>query len=99
VLSSFILYANRVSLNGKLRAKKTGSFWIGLILAAFFGGVVLGSSIWNLARDYLFPHYPPAIAIPSVPGFIVGLLSTSAGLLMMAKGTAQQSATEEETTE
>jgi hypothetical protein len=37
VLSSFILYANRVSLNGKLRAKKTVGFWIGLLLVIFFG--------------------------------------------------------------
>jgi hypothetical protein len=99
VLTSFIFYANRVSLARKLRAKKNGRFWIGLILVIFFGGVVLGSSIWHSASDYFFPYYPHGLVVSTIPDFIFGLIFTSVGLLMMAKGTAQQSATEEETTE
>jgi hypothetical protein len=99
ILSSFILYANHVSLARKLRAEKTGSFWMGLFLVIFIGGVFLGSPIWKLTNDYLFPYYPRGIAVSPVPILIVGLLFTGAGLVMMAIGTAQQSATKKETIE
>ncbi len=85
------LFVNRRAVAGRLRQKKTGSFWVGLACFLFFAVFVFGPSIWQLTNKYLFPLYGHgALAISTVPGAIFGLILMVVGFLLMVMGTRQR---------
>ncbi|MCW3999989.1 MAG: hypothetical protein NWE93_07105 [Candidatus Bathyarchaeota archaeon] len=83
-------FINRRQLSARFHRKKTSAFWLGSAVL-FFSAVIFAPSAWQLASNYLFPHYPRGLQFSAVPGFLFGLALVAAGLVLVAAGTRRQS--------
>jgi hypothetical protein len=86
---SVLLFVNRRQITMRLKGKKNGLFWLGLItvILASFIVVPLGYSMLN---SYLFPFYDYLLVrILPDPFVYGGLAAIGIGILLMVLGTAQ----------
>lgn len=91
-----IFFKKRRQLVAALKGKKTVSFWVGLACFVFFATLFFVPAMWQMANDYLFPHYPKSIiGFPNL-GAILGLIFMGIGWYLMRLGTKKQQNLEKE---
>lgn len=84
-LFSLALFINRRQLIVRLKGEKTGIFWIGLTFAIISSFILIPSLWWHLNR-YLFPSYPPRLAISLFPFLIFSLIFMGISVTLMVAG-------------
>jgi hypothetical protein len=84
-----IFFNKRRQLITRLKGKKTVSFWFGLLCFLFSATLFFVPSVWQMADDYLFPHYPQGISVFPGYGIIFGLVFMGIGFYMMMLGTQE----------
>jgi hypothetical protein len=88
-LLSVILLTTRRRLTMRLKGKKNGLFWFGLLIVILASMVVIPLG-YGMLYDYLFPHYNYLIVRLLPDPFVYGgLAAIGVGFLFMAFGTAQ----------
>ncbi len=91
LLLSLGLFVNRRQVAMHLKAKKTASFWVGLVCLLFFGLVVFAPLAWRMTSNYLFPHYSHGalVDIYALPLFVLMFFAVGfmvVGFVLMAHG-------------